>query len=424
MSETRPIPSGSVTQTGLDPRSRRDSAIGLAEDEYVQDQSRGHQAVEASTLFGPLLPLPNWSSSPQSDWHAEQDSTFILSEQLRLRDQEAAQASYAESHSPDLFRRLLDGPNLDASEYHHILEEKPPPNPKHREIATRLNFIYRFFVRIGAVEESKISFGPHDFTYAHNKALENAGLSYQAITLLKMIPWPTEPLNLDWDSPAVNWSTILTYDENTGELDPCCGFGERRLPFGLPGDLKPSELALTQIKQWSLGYLWIIDADTGSLCRKNLFNESIQEDTWQEDDSDKWGSDRDEEQAECKIIGKPIDDDSEWSGDAVELLDTYVARLENLETIPLKRWNFGIVNPGFVTKHEPIYEDVENKLYEFGWSDAFQRDDWVERMPTLVQLWKQDTARYLRTHADHGDDEYANGLARTRGALYCRAQMQ
>lgn len=286
-----------------------------------------------------------------------------------------------------------NGANVDhVTDYVAVLEPShirpadvsPLANTNHHEIAEQVKSIYEFYVRIGVLDDKDMDFGPRNFVPSQHNPY--AFFDDDAIALLELLPWPTSPINFDWNSPALSWSKVPLFHYATGQL--YIGQLKRRkhLPFYLSPDLKPSEIPLTEFKPGSLGFYWVINARTGIMRRIYLTDPIEEEDRWVDEDED-----------DASTYEKQSSEEMDMEGPAVELLSEYLTRLESLETIPIRLWVESKIKPGFVDKTESVYEDVKAKLYAYGWPYAFRREEWVRNLPGLVARWKTQKVAHLES---------------------------
>lgn len=256
------------------------------------------------------------------------------------------------------------------------------------DILTQLQDIYRFFIRIGVVEEADVSFSAREFTHAQLEALKNSNCSPGTITFLKQLPRSTEPINLDWNSPIINWFNNSDEEDMSNFVDLRNGHG-RSSPA--TSNLKFSEIPLTEWHPDSLGFHWVVDVEEGTLSRRYLRSSTKNEEGALPNEHTDAGQISADEQPQQSASVDGLD----WHGDAIHLLGEYLTDLENLEMIPIKLWTEHDIKPGFVTQSESVYEDVKAKLLEYGWLDKFKREQWIRDLPGLVEVWKGEKVTRL-----------------------------
>ena len=131
----------------------------------------------------------------------------------------------------------------------------------HNEIAAALTKIYLFFIQIGYLLESEISWPAAGDDRLDAALCKSKGLDDTAIALIKAIPWPTNWCHLAINSGATNWSDEWDIESsrypavsllNPEEGDEVAWIGSSEVPLTLS----------TQGE--SAGVVLLIDAKTGN----------------------------------------------------------------------------------------------------------------------------------------------------------------
>jgi hypothetical protein len=317
----------------------------------------------------------SYSTAPDSNWTDMQTSVAEIAATLNTTpNAEATTTSTTTNPIPDF---TTFGSDMSLDEAATLAIQTP--------MLAQIRALYRFFIRIGTLDSSTVSFSPRVYTYAQLRAINWSIHSPDARTFFKQLPHCTEPVMLDWNSPAVEWFHNADEEDMPYFVDIRDGRGCDAVPGNELDVLKASELPLTVWRPGSLGFHWVVDVEEGTLSRRYLGGLRAEE-----------GGEAGEQMSEGREDRKGAGVEGiDWHGDATHLLSEYLKDLENLEMIPIKLWREDMISPGFVTRSESVYEDVKEKLYEYGWPDEFKRDEWVRDLPGLVAGWKAEKIRRL-----------------------------
>jgi hypothetical protein len=265
-----------------------------------------------------------------------------------------------------------------------------------RDVVSQLNDIFKFFIRIGALEADEVSFGPHKFEEYEEDILRSEGYDRKTIFFMRSLPRTTKSINLDLNSPYISYFSqrklsvsdfreLEEDDRVPRTLDLRNGKAVYEWPEETPDYVGGTSLPLTQWLPGSMGYHWVVDVEDGTLSRRHFAAELDEEET---EMLNKFK----EAKAKAKVSKKGDKKKDEevpqgWHDDAVFLLTEHYKALENLDMIPISLWKMDDMNPGFVTRDEAVYKHVKMALFAYGWPKEFKRARWVQDLPDLVKGW-------------------------------------